>query len=240
MFELEDRLWWYEGMRAVTQTLLRKSLATPTGLTVLDVGCGTGYSLLWLEERFKTRAAFGVDSSKEAARLWKERDIACAAIASVDCLPFGNDHFDLVTCFDVVYQLPEEGVLRAISEMYRVLKPGGILFIREPAYQWLRGSHDEAVGTHRRFTLSEMVRLVASVGFHRKRTTYANTLLFVAAVPHRLLSRMLGGGASDVKPVPGWMNRAFLEVLRIESRLLEHVSFPFGLSIIMLAEKKLP
>jgi hypothetical protein len=36
------------------------------------------------------------------------------------------------------------------------------------------------------------------------------------------------------------MNRAFLEVLRIESRLLEHVSFPFGLSIIMLAEKKLP
>jgi SAM-dependent methyltransferase len=207
-------------------------------MTVLDVGCGTGYSLLWLEEKFRTRAAFGVDFSTEAARLWKERDIASAAIASADCLPFGNDYFDLVTCFDVVYQLPEQGVRGAISEMHRVLKPGGLLFIREPAYQWLRGSHDEAVGTHRRFTLSEMVRHVDSVGFLRKRSTYANTLLFGAAVPHRLLSRLRGGTASDVKPVPGWMNRAFFEVLRIEARLLEYVSFPFGLSIIMLAEKK--
>ncbi|HWP45225.1 MAG TPA: class I SAM-dependent methyltransferase, partial [Blastocatellia bacterium] len=68
--------------------------------------------------------------------------------------------------------------------------------------------------------------------------TYANTLLFGAAAPHRLLSRVLGSTASDVRPVPGWMNRAFCGVLRIESRLLKVMSFPFGLSAILLAEKR--
>jgi ubiquinone/menaquinone biosynthesis C-methylase UbiE len=238
MFELEDRLWWYDGMRAVTASLLEKDLAGRTGLSVLDVGCGTGYSIRWIKERFEAETALGVDSSKEAALLWKDRGIDSAAIASVDSLPFGASQFDLVTCFDVVYQLEEEGVRRALSEMHRVLKPGGLLFIREPAYEWLRGSHDLAVGTRHRFTLKEMTGIINSLGFMRKRATYANTLLFWAAVPHRILTRLTGGSASDVKPVSEWMNSAFSRALKIESRLLARMSFPFGLSVILLAEKR--
>jgi SAM-dependent methyltransferase len=192
----------------------------------------------WLEQQFQVEAAFGIDASSCAAQLWKERDINRAAIASADCLPFGSNEFGLVTCFDVVYQLSEEGVKRALSEMHRVLKPGGLLFIREPAYRWLLGPHDEAVGARHRFTLSELIKLVDSLGFERRRSTYANTLLFGAAVPHRLLSRLLGSTSSDVKPVPGWMNKAFYGVLRAESLLLERVSLPFGLSVILLVEKK--
>lgn len=238
MYELEDRLWWYEGMRAVTASILEENLASRPGLKVLDVGCGTGYSLRWLKERIGTEEAFGVDASHEAARLWRESRLDCAAVASIVSLPFGSDQFDLVTCFDVVYQLDEEAAFGALSELHRVLRPGGLLFIREPAYQWLRGSHDEAVGTRHRYRLSEMVGLAESSGFLKRRATYANTILFPVAVPHRLLSRVRGGAASDVRPVPGWMNRAFISALWMESRLLKWISLPFGLSVILLAEKK--
>ncbi|HXG66333.1 MAG TPA: methyltransferase domain-containing protein [Blastocatellia bacterium] len=237
MFDLEDRLWWYQGMRAVTASILTGSLRETESLRLLDVGCGTGFSLTWLRERFTTCEAFGVDVSPHAAAFWRQRELDTAAVASATALPFAAGAFDLVTCFDVIYQLTPEGANAAAAETFRVLRPGGFLFIREPAYEWLRGKHDIAVGTHHRYTLAELRRLLSRHGFVARRATYANTLLFGAAVPHRLLSRLKGGTGSDVKPVPEWMNRAMVAALRLEARLLARLTFPFGLSAIVLAQK---
>lgn len=239
MFELEERLWWYEGMRAVTAQILGRGVADGRPSIALDVGCGTGYSILWLRERFGIKEAFGVDASPRAAELWKLRGIDSAAVALAELLPFGSDQFDLVTCFDVIYQLSEEKARAAISEIGRVLRPGGLLFVREPAYEWLRGSHDIAVGTCHRYTLRELCRLIASPGLLIERATYANTLLFGVAAARRLLSRLAGGDESDVRPLPEPINRALLAALKLESRLLSRLNFPFGLSAIALATKPL-
>jgi len=237
MFELEERLWWYEGMRAVTASLLGPSLGEKDK-RLLDIGCGTGYSMVWLRERFKFREVYGVDLSPHASVFWKTRGLDTVALASADRLPFGESEFDLVTCFDVIYQLNDERASAAISEMNRVLRPGGLLFIREPAYQWMRGAHDVAVGTHRRYTLTDLRRLLLAHGFTIRRATYANTLLFWLAAPHRLLSKWRGSTESDVKPVPRWLNAALGAALKLESRMLSRVAFPFGLSAVTLARKK--
>ena len=97
MFDLEDRLWWYEGMRAVTASILDPFLSATSNLRLLDVGCGTGYSLKWLGERLGTQATFGVDVSPHAAVFWKERGLDNAAVASVHQLPLASDAFDLDT-----------------------------------------------------------------------------------------------------------------------------------------------
>ncbi|HSE38752.1 MAG TPA: class I SAM-dependent methyltransferase, partial [Blastocatellia bacterium] len=237
MFELEERLWWYEGMRAITATLLEPGIGEK-GHRLLDIGCGTGYSLVWLRERFSFREVYGVDLSPHASVFWKKRGLDTVSLASADRLPFGEGEFDLVTCFDVVYQLNDERASAALSEMNRVLRPGGMLFIREPAYQWMRGAHDVAVGTHRRYTLTDLRRLLLAHGFNVKRTTYANTLLFWLAAPHRLLSKWRGSTESDVKPVPRGLNAILQGALKLEARMLSRVAFPFGLSAIALAEKR--
>jgi SAM-dependent methyltransferase len=236
MFELEGRLWWYEGMRAVTARILGREIGSGESIA-LDVGCGTGYSILWLREHLRIKEAFGVDAYLRAAELWKLRGVSTAAIALAELLPFGSDQFDLVTCFDVIYQLPLERARAALSEMRRVLKPGGFLFVREPAYDWLRGSHDIAVGTCHRYRLGELRQLIASQGLSIERATYANTLLFGVAATRRLLSRLFGGEKSDVRPLPESINRALLAALKLESRLLSKINFPFGLSAIALATK---
>ena len=143
-----------------------------------------------------------------------------------------------MTCFDVIYQLPGNHAETAISEMHRVLKPGGLLFIREPAYDWMRAGHDLAVGTDHRYTLRKLKRLLTARDFLLKRATYANSLLFGAAVPHRLVSKWRGSEESDVKPVAEWLNMALAAALKIEARLISRLSFPFGLSVTALAEKK--
>jgi SAM-dependent methyltransferase len=237
MFELEERLWWYEGMRAITASLLGSTLGE-RNQRLLDIGCGTGYSMVWLRERFRFREVYGIDLSPHASVFWRTRGLDTVALASADGLPFAEGEFDLVTCFDVIYQLNDERASAAISDMHRVLKPGGVLFIREPAYQWMRGAHDVAVGTHRRYTLTDLRRLLLAHGFKVRRDTYANTLLFWAAAPHRLFSKWRGGVESDVKPVPRWLNAALGAALKLEARMLSRSTFPFGLSAIMLAEKK--
>jgi ubiquinone/menaquinone biosynthesis C-methylase UbiE len=238
MFDLEERLWWYEGMRGITSSLLGPALAGKKSHRLLDLGCGTGYSLIWLRERFEFAETIGVDLSQHAAAFWHARGLDTVALATADRLPFKENEFDLVTCFDVIYQLNDERASNAVSEMHRVLKPGGLLFIREPAYQWMRGAHDVAVGTHRRYTLTDLRRLLSAHGFKSKRSTYANSLLFWMAAPHRLFSKLRGSTESDVKPVPAWLNTILGTALRLEARMLRRMTFPFGLSVITLAEKQ--
>jgi SAM-dependent methyltransferase len=237
MFDLEERLWWYDGMRGITASLLGPALTEKNNRRLLDLGCGTGYSLVWLRDRFKFAEVYGVDLSPHAAAFWHARALDTVTLATADKLPFPNNSFDLVTCFDVIYQLNDERASDAVSEMHRVLKPGGLLFIREPAYQWMRGGHDIAVGTHRRYTVTDLRRLLRARGLKPRRSTYANTLLFWAAAPHRLLSKLRGSTESDVKPVPRWLNTLLGGALKLEARMLRRIAFPFGLSVITLAEK---
>jgi SAM-dependent methyltransferase len=238
MFELEECLWWYEGMRAITASFLDQSLRNERGQRLLDLGCGTGYSLVWLRDRYKLAEVFGVDLSAHAVEFWRARELDTVTLASAYDLPFRANEFDLVTCFDVIYQLDDERASAAVSEMHRVLKPRGLLFIREPAYQWMRGAHDVAVGTRRRYTLTDLRRLLLAHGFEIKRSSYANMLLFWLAAPHRLLSRLRGGSDSDVRPVPQWLNTALRATLRLEARMLRRMAFPFGMSVIALAENR--
>jgi ubiquinone/menaquinone biosynthesis C-methylase UbiE len=237
MYELENRLWWYTGMRAITAVLLESSAPSPSFSRCLDVGCGTGCSLAWLRERLGSEITAGLDTSAHAADFWKLQSLDSVALASATRIPFCSDYFDLVTCFDVIYQLDSEKAELALGEMHRVLKPGGVLFIREPAYDWLRGSHDIAVGTRHRFTRGQMRRLLERRLFRILRSTYANTLLFPLFVPHRLLSKWIRGAESDVRPVPEWVNRWLLSVLSLEAHLLRKVVFPYGLSVISVAQK---
>lgn len=238
MFELEEHMWWYEGMRAITASMLDERTSMLRNARLLDVGCGTGFSMRWLRQRFNPSGVFGVDVSGHAAEFWRARGLDTVAMAGAADLPFAAREFELVTCLDVIYQLDRQAAGNALTEMNRVLKPGGLLFLREPAYDWLRGSHDVAVATRHRYTLTELTGLLLSRGFAIRRETYANTLLFPAAAAHRLFSKR--GNSSDVREQSGFINRAFGAALKLEAQLLRRVSFPFGLSNIVLAEKTEP
>src|SRR5258705_10797754 len=48
LYAVEDDLWWFEGMRAVTAALLDPVCAPGSDRLILDAGCGTGANLSWL------------------------------------------------------------------------------------------------------------------------------------------------------------------------------------------------
>jgi SAM-dependent methyltransferase len=206
-------------------------------LRILDAGAGTGGSLQLLE-RFGEVTAF--DFEPMAAEMYTRRRKGRVCVASIDTIPFADNTFDLVTSFDVVCQLEPEQEASAFKEMQRVLKPGGGLMVRVPAFQFLHGPHDVVLHTHHRYSAGEMDEKLRGAGLQPLETTYANTILFPVALARRLVAKALKPSApteSDVRPVPGPVNSAFTAVLSAEASILRRTRLPFGLSVIAVARK---
>ena len=246
MYRVEDTLWWYTGMRRMAEKILGSRLDAPGPLLrILDAGCGTGGNLAWLS-RFG--AAAGVDLSPLAVNFCARRQLTTVSRGSITDLPFADQQFDLVTSFDVIYHLQVEDDVRALREMWRVLKPGGWVYVRVPALEQLRSAHDAAVHTRQRYRREELGDRMERAGFRVERLTYANSLLFPLAAASRLGARLRGNTAhsgeasnveSDVHPVAPIVNATFGGILRAEAALLAHVDLPIGLSAVALAQRPL-
>ncbi len=109
-------------------------------IKILDIGCGTGYSLLWLSKQVKWVQLFGVDLSPEMlriarAKLQKEKVKAPLKQASVDKLPFQSDTFDYIVCTSAFHHFPDQ--IKALQEMKRVLKNGGVLLLADENFFFL-------------------------------------------------------------------------------------------------------
>lgn len=115
-------------------------------LELLEVGAGAGQNL-------PTLASFGVvDAIEVNARgraAIRARNMTRTIFA--EAVPFALERrYDVVCALDVVEHLPDDR--EALQWMYDLLRPGGLLVITVPAYQWLFSDHDRALGHFRRYT----------------------------------------------------------------------------------------
>src|SRR5688500_10747084 len=132
MYAVEDDHWWYAGMRRIADVLLAARFNSRGGrLKVLDAGCGTGGNSAHLRAYGDVT---GIDFSAHALALARERPGLRLARASVESLPFPDASFDLVLSNDVLCHLGVASDARAVAELARVLRPGGVLYLQLPAY----------------------------------------------------------------------------------------------------------
>lgn len=108
----------------------------PKGGKFLDVGCGVGYVVRELTKQ--GYEAVGVDISKSSIRKAKnlsfeEKVSSSFLVADAKKLPFQNNSFDVVGCFDLMEHLYEPE--KCIKEMVRVLKSSGKIVICCPNLQ---------------------------------------------------------------------------------------------------------
>jgi SAM-dependent methyltransferase len=239
MARREERHWWYAGMRRVALAVLGQALDGRRGLRILDAGCGTGGTTVELR-RFGE--VVGIDLAWEALERARSRGLRDLSRASIEHLPFERATFDVATSFEVVYHLGVGDDTRALREVHRVLKPGGVFLLRVPAHDWLRGEHDRLVHTRHRYSRAEVLRKLVQAGFVVERLTWANSLLFPPAVTKRLLERVQHSGSDndaaepDLWQPPAALNGVLEGVVGIEALAIPRgVPLPFGLSVLAVA-----
>jgi len=237
LYECEAEMWWFVGMRAITSTLL-EGVSRP-GLRCLEAGCGTGFNTVFFGQEYGWQV-FPFDVAARAVSYGQRRGLPRLAQASALQLPYADEAFDCVTCFDVLCNLYAEPRALALAEFHRVTRRGGFVLIRVPALGWMSGGHSRAVAEVERFRVGKLGGELESAGFRVRRATYANMLLLpLAAIKRKLLEPLgIARDDGDVRLPPPRLNRCLLAALVIENSLLKRgARLPIGLSAIALAEK---
>lgn len=240
LYELEPTYWWYRGLRTILLGILRGG-GLPPASRVLDAGCGTGYTLVRIEEEI-TRATFGIDASGHALPSWGLRGLKRVCLGSVNDLPFADETFDAVLCVDV---LECDGVneQRAFAELCRVTRVGGMILLVVPAYRWLlTRDHHLAVHASRRYTKKSLRVLIESRPSEVVRLSYLFMLLFPLVAGYRLLLRLAAKPKaslprSEVRPLPWALNEALYRVMAVERGVFRLVNLPFGSSLVAVVRK---
>jgi 2-polyprenyl-3-methyl-5-hydroxy-6-metoxy-1,4-benzoquinol methylase len=230
---VEQRHWWFVGRRKILYDVLKKHFPSRQA-KLLDVGCNSGV----LVEKLQRRGydAWGTDISKEAIDAGKLRGVRNLMIAEGDRQPFEDGTFDCVLALDVIEHIEKDG--DALIEFRRLLKPGGLLVVKVPAFMFMWGLQDEVAHHKRRYSKELLRTTIQSQGFEMVRLTYFNFFLFGPIALVRLLQKVYPPKrSSDFElnnPVSNWI---LMEVFLIESVLLRFVNLPFGVSLLAIAKK---
>ncbi len=73
LYDLEEKFWWFVGMRAITAALLDPVCAPGRDRLILDDGCGTGGNLEWLKRYAGNGKVVGLDLETDALGFCRER-----------------------------------------------------------------------------------------------------------------------------------------------------------------------
>lgn len=234
MHAVEDRMWWYRGLRRLVADQLTRALSHSSAKgPVLDAGCGTGGMLRVIGPDAAGRPTIGLEYDPVAAGMAGAKAGRPVASGSVNEMPLRDGALGGYVSLDVLCHANVEPA-RALKEAHRCLGPGAIAVFNLPAYSWMMSAHDRRVHNARRFNRGEARALVAAAGFRVLRASYWNTLLFPLMLLHRLVER--GDAESDVRDYPRWLDTIFSTALAIERAVIgAGVSLPFGGSLLIVA-----
>ena len=234
LFLQEQTHWWHVGKRERVLELVRRfrPAGSSAAWRALDVGCGTGGFLAALA---RVGPAVGMDQAPEAldyCRRRGARDLIPHDVARCPW-PIPDGAFDLVTALDVVEHVDDDAGL--VAEMHRVLKPGGVMIISVPSFQWLWSYWDEQIGHRRRYTRPRVTELMRRAGFRVVWASYAEcaTLPAIAAIrwwKQRQVARGRPVASDHAAPAP-LVNRGLLWYERLENRWLRWGRLPWGTSV---------
>ncbi|MCU0489460.1 MAG: class I SAM-dependent methyltransferase [Anaerolineales bacterium] len=231
---VEETHFWYQAMEQLALEMIREA-APKNGLKALDIGCGPGGMTRKLGDLGQVTGLDIHPTAHQISRLKVEQLI----MADVCWLPLSKEQFDLVTVFDVLYNQAVVDDRKAMGEIWRILRPGGLLYLREPALESLRGEHDLIVKTRQRYSVKNLRQKLAEAGFDILKISYANMLLAIPIYVKRGFQRRLKHkqAVSDTASLPGALNRLFFLILSTENKLLRKHNLPFGSSVVCLARK---
>jgi SAM-dependent methyltransferase len=227
--------FWFESRNRLLMWALNQYF--PTMRSGLEIGCGTGFVLEALVERFAQATLAGSEVFREGLTFAAQR-VPSAELFQMDArkIPFRNE-FDVIGAFDVLEHIEEdEEVLR---EMYGAIKPGGGIILTVPQHQWLCSDTDLYSFHKRRYSRRELKSKVESAGFRVVHATSFVSVLLPVLMISRYRFKDAGTFRSEVETnINPVVNRVLMAALTLERSLIKWgLSLPAGGSLLLVAKK---
>jgi hypothetical protein len=150
-----------------------------------------------------------------------------------------------VLALDVIEHVDDD--MGILVSLFDVMKPGGHLIVTVPAFDALWSEHDEINHHKRRYRSPQIRHLMEEAGFEVERVSYCNTALYLPVLLTRKAKNAWRTVAhrrstepralqSDLGDYPKPVNDLLFALMRAETRLMDRMDMPFGVSI--LAEER--
>lgn len=128
----------FEAMKPEYEAMIR-SVGIQSGWTALDAGCGSGSFLPLLAELVgSTGHICAYDLAPENIEIVEaligNRPFPCAIetrVGNLTSLPYADNHFDVVWCANITQYLTDEELGTVLAEFRRVVRPGGVVAVKE-------------------------------------------------------------------------------------------------------------
>lgn len=232
---VEPRSFWFRGRNRLIAWALARYF--PRAANLLEVGCGTGFVLTGLRERFPNLELVGSELYPEGLEI-AQRRLPGVPLYQMDArrIPF-EEAFDVVVALDVLEHIGDDDV--ALGQLAQAARRGGGVIVTVPQHAWLWSAVDEYSKHERRYERAELIAKLREAGLQLVRATSFVTLL----LPVMLVARWRHRSGADYDPATEYRlgrraNLVLERVLDAERALIRSgVSLPVGGSLLAIARK---
>ncbi len=225
---LEEANFWFRSRNNLIMWAIESYC--PNFLSMLEIGCGTGYVLSGVAKNYPRATLYGSEIFISGLGFATMR-LPTTKFMQMDArnIPFENE-FDVIGAFDVLEHIKEdEGVLK---QMCAALRPEGLMLLTVPQHAWLWSSMDEYAFHERRYAAAELHQKIEAAGCRVIRSTSFVTTLLPAMMISRLLQKKVSDDKFDATAelkISPWLNSLFYRLLGGELALIKRgFNFPVG------------
>ena len=240
---VERTHWFYRGKRELVRFWIKKSLrVVGQSDIILDAGAGTGELVRELRNLYGATGPkiLGVEFSEEARSYAAEHNDLQLIAGSILEIPYVDGTATVSCALDVLEHVEDDK--KALSELIRVTKPGGLIIINVPAFMLLWSDWDVSLGHYRRYSMSSMKALLAEpLARHEIEIVdlkFINSFAFPLILGYRLFRKLIPSDsrAEDSIP-PNPINNLLYSFLVAPARW-KWFRLPFGVSIFGVFRRK--
>jgi SAM-dependent methyltransferase len=210
---------------------------------ILDIGCSSGHMLRLLRQELPHARLVGADYvSGPLTKLSSQLPMVPLTQFDLTACPLEDACADAIIALNVLEHIPDDG--QAIGEMFRILKPRGKAVIEVPAGPGLYDIYDRQLLHYRRYQMTNLVSQFERSGFQIVEKSHLGFFLYPAFWLVKKWNRryLAASGEEQRRRVVASIrtarrSRLMTAVMDCEASLRTHLSFPFGIRCLLLAEK---
>lgn len=231
LYHKENTYFWHQAKRH----LVKQFLPVSQNLKILDIGCGAGKLVEDLSQRHQV---WGLDKSIQAVKFCKKRGLTTVYQDSFPAFKKTQQKFDLITSLDVLEHVSDDK--KALKKIKSFLYKNGHVIITVPAYPWLFSYWDKILGHHRRYSKKVLNDVISQSGLKIIKLSYIFSFLLLPVIFFRLIRSQVFKSSkpqSDFIDLPKFIHQLLFALSCFEQFLLRYINLPFGLSIVVVAQK---
>lgn len=153
-----------------------RCVARPSS-TVLEIGCSSGFLLRELLAKLPGHCIVGADYTRDTLETLgtKLPNVPLLQFDLTRC-PLADDFSDAIVLLNVLEHINDDDA--AIAQLFRIVKPGGVVIIEVPASPSLFDVYDRVLMHHRRYTMRGLMKLAQRHGFVVEQRSHLGFILY--------------------------------------------------------------